>query len=113
MNKNKKDSIDFEESSGNVFADLDLPDADELLFKAQLVVAIQAAIEAHNWTQTEAAAHIGIAQPDLSKLLRGRLEGFSTDRLLMTLNRLGRNVEIRVSSAERVSKSAHTSVVCV
>lgn len=87
---NKKDSIECEASSGNVFADLDLPDADELLFKAQLVLAIQAAIEANNWTQSEAATHIGIGQPDLSKLLRGRLKGFSTDRLLVTLNRLGR-----------------------
>lgn len=109
----KKDNIEFEVSGGNVFADLELPDADQLLFKAQLVVAIQAAIEANNWTQSEAAARIGIKQPDLSKLLRGRLEGFSTDRLLMTLNRLGRKVEIRVSSQERASKSAQTSVVCV
>lgn len=109
----EKERIEGEASGGNVFADVNLPDADELLFKAQLVVAIQAAIEADNWTQSEAATRIGIGQPDLSKLLRGRLEGFSTDRLLTALNRLGRDVEIRVSSTERASASAHTSVVNV
>ncbi len=86
---NKKDGIECEAGSGNVFADLDLPDADELLSKAQLIVAIQAAIEANNWTHSEVAGRIGIGQPDLSKLLCGRLEEFSTHRLLMLLNSLG------------------------
>lgn len=105
------EAIEHEVSTGNVFADLGLPDADELLFKAQMVAGIQRRIEDAGWTQREAARRAGLAQPDLSNLLRGRLIGFSTDRLLKTLNRLGSDIEIRISTKARTPEAGHTSVV--
>jgi len=87
-------------SSGNVFADLELPDADERMLKAQLAVQIRRFIEEKGWTQTEAAEAVGLDQPKVSYLLRGRLAGFSVDRLLSILNRLGHSVEVRISAEE-------------
>src|SRR5436189_1679333 len=71
----------IEASSGNVFADLGLPDAKELLVKSQLAVRIAELIERKSWNQTETARRIGLDQPKVSNLLRGRLDGFSADRL--------------------------------
>ena len=82
--------------SGNVFADLELPDADELLAKARLASAIQDIIEERGLTQAEAAELIGIDQPKVSKIIRGRLTDFSTDRLMHFLTHLGLDVEIVV-----------------
>jgi len=97
-------------SSGNVFTDLELPDAKELLVKAQLAVQIARVIEHKGWTQARAAAAMGLAQPKVSNLLRGRLRGFSTDRLLHLLNRLGRRVEVRISAREYQPEEAITRV---
>ena len=92
--------VNYTHSSGNVFADLELPDADERLLKAQLAVQIRRFIEQQDWTQAETAEVIGLDQPKVSSLLRGRLAGFSADRLLNILNRLGHNVEVRISAKE-------------
>jgi predicted XRE-type DNA-binding protein len=100
----------YTQSSGNVFADLELPDADEHLLKAQLAVQIRRFIEQKGWTQSEAAEIIGLDQPKVSSLLRGRLAGFSVDRLLNILNRLGHNVEVRISAKEHDPEKAHTVV---
>jgi predicted XRE-type DNA-binding protein len=83
-------------SSGNVFADLGLPDADELLAKADLVHAIQQLVNGKKLSQRTAAMLLGVAQPDLSKLFRGRLEGFSIERLVRMLNALDQDVRIVV-----------------
>jgi len=83
-------------SSGNVFADLGLPDADQLLAKADLALEISRVIEERNLTQAEAAEIIGVDQPKVSALVRGRLDGFSMERLYRYLNALGRDVEIIV-----------------
>lgn len=80
--------------TGNVFADLDLPDADEMLAKAGLASAIQDVIERRGLTQLEAARVMGIDQPKVSKITRGRLKEFSTERLLNLLVRLGVDVDI-------------------
>ena len=82
--------------SGNVFADLGLPQAEERLAKAELARAIGKAIEARGLTQREAAELLGVDQPKVSQVLNGRLNGFSTERLLRFLTSLGRDVEIRV-----------------
>ncbi len=79
--KSEKVEVEHTRSSGNVFADLGLPDADERMLKAQLAVQIRRFIEAKGWTQTEAAAAVGLDQPKVSHLLRGRLAGFSVERL--------------------------------
>jgi predicted XRE-type DNA-binding protein len=97
-------------SSGNVFADLGLPDADERMLKAQLAVQIRRFIEEKGWTQTEAAEAVGLDQPKVSYLLRGRLAGFSVDRLLSILNRLGHSVEVRISAEEYAPDEAQTLV---
>ncbi len=109
--KSVDEKLEYEVSSGNVFADLGLPDAEELFFKGYLALAIQRIIEDAGWTQQEAATWVGISQPDLSNLLRGRLAGFSTDRLLETLNRLGSDIEIRISLASRAPDEGSTSIV--
>lgn len=84
--------------SGNIFSDLGLPDADAHMLKARVVVFIKTLIDQRNLSQTEAAKLIGLAQPDISKLLRGRFEGFSLERLLEFVRALGSDVEIKVKS---------------
>src|SRR3954470_2109430 len=99
-----------EASSGNVFADLGLKNPEELLAKAQLVQRIADIIAERKLTQARAAKLLGIDQPKVSALLRGKLDGFSTDRLFRFLNALGRDVEIVIRPA-RHDGEADTRVV--
>lgn len=78
-------------SSGNVFADMELPDAAKLDTKARLGAAINLAIEQKQLTQVEVAMRLGINQPNVSALLRYRLEGFSIDQLIHFLITLGQD----------------------
>ncbi|OKH40335.1 transcriptional regulator [Calothrix sp. HK-06] len=100
-------------SSGNVFKDLGLPNPEERLLKAQLARKISEAISKLNLTQAQAAEVIGIDQPKISLLVRGRLSGFSTDRLLDYLNRLGSDIEIKVGEPklEKVQKQEIASTI--
>jgi len=82
--------------SGNLFADLEYPNADEALLKARLARAISAAIRERPITQAEAGAILGLDQPKVSALMRGRLSGFSAERLLRCLTALERDVTITV-----------------
>ena len=82
--------------SGNVFADLGLPNPEERLAKAQLVHRISEIIKERKLTQVEAGAILGIDQAKVSKLVRGRLSEFSTSTLLDYLTRLDQDVEIIV-----------------
>lgn len=84
------------EGSGNVFEDLGVPDSGEALAKAELATQIASEIADRKLTQTRAAALLSVNQADVSDLVRGKLKGFSTDRLLRFLNVLGRDVEIVV-----------------
>lgn len=88
--------IKVQAGSGNVFADLELENADELLVKAELARRISDIIAAQNMTQTEVGKMLGIDQPKVSALVNGKLSGFSTTRLFRFLNALGRDVEIVV-----------------
>ena len=83
-------------STGNIFADIGLPNADEHALKADVVIKLGLLIESKNISQTKAAKVTGISQPDLSRLLRGHFDGFSMDRLLQAILLLGSDVEIRV-----------------
>lgn len=83
-----------EHGSGNVFADLALPDADAHLLKAGLVTRIDAIIRRRGLTQTKAARLLGLSQPDVSRLLRGDFRAYSLERLLRLLTTLGRDVDI-------------------
>jgi predicted XRE-type DNA-binding protein len=93
-------------SSGNLFADLGLPDADEELAKADLAFEINHVIEGRGLTQVEAAEIMGIDQPKVSALARYRLDGFSMERLYRLLNALGRDVEIIVKPMPKGRKQA-------
>lgn len=84
-------------SSGNVFADLGLEDADDLMAKANLALHIRRIIKARRMTQVQAARLFGLDQPKVSAIINGRLDGFSTDRLIRFLNDLGCDVRISVS----------------
>jgi predicted XRE-type DNA-binding protein len=77
-----------EASSGNVFADLGLPDAEELLDKSKLAVRIAEIAEQWGWTKSEVTRRAGIHEHEMSNLLRGRLSGFSAAELSAILNRL-------------------------
>jgi predicted XRE-type DNA-binding protein len=88
--------VRIEEGSGNVFADLGLSHLDLALAKAELVQRIRELIEERNLTQVMAAKLLGLDQPKVSALIRGRVAGYSMDRLFRFLNALGQRVEIIV-----------------
>ena len=110
--KREDGPVTIEESSGNVFADLGLKNPEELLAKVQLVQRICDIIAERKLTQVRAAKLLGIDQPKVSALMRGRLDGFSTDRLFRFLNALGSDVEIVIRPARR-GREADTRVVTV
>lgn len=84
------------EGAGNVFADLGLPNAEERKTKAELAYQISTIIAERGLTQAQAGEVLGIEQPHVSNLVRGRLSGFSVERLMGFLTTLGRDVEIVV-----------------
>jgi predicted XRE-type DNA-binding protein len=97
----KKAILECEPSSGNVFADLGLPDADEHLIKAGLVLRIDRTIRQRRLTQAAAAQLMGIDQPKISAMLAGRFRGYSVERLMRFLVALGYDVEIVVKPRKR------------
>jgi predicted XRE-type DNA-binding protein len=86
----------MEEGSGNVFADLGVPNAEEHFVKAQLVFKIDSIMKRRRMRQVDAAILLGIRQPDVSKMLRGEFRQFSVERLLRFLVALGQDVDIVV-----------------
>jgi predicted XRE-type DNA-binding protein len=89
-----KTEIPVERSSGNVFEDIGLAQSAELLAKSEIAARIAAIIQKRGLTQAKAAEVLGIDQPSISDLVRGRLRGFSSDRLFRFLNALGQDVRI-------------------
>jgi predicted XRE-type DNA-binding protein len=114
-NKTKKDRTmkveKVERGSGNVFADLGFRDAEDRMWKAQLAIKISRLIQSKGWTQAQAAERVGLDQPKVSQLMRGGLTGFSADRLFAILNRLGYNVEVRISTKEQSPEKTRTRVL--
>ena len=92
----KPQDAKIERSSGNVFADLGLPDAETHLLKAELVTRIDRIIRQRGLKQVEAAKLLGLTQPDVSRLMRGNFREYSVERLLRLLTALGRDVDIVV-----------------
>ena len=86
----------YEPSTGNVFEDLGLPNAEEHLVKAKLVFKIDTILKHRGLKQVEAGHLFGVKQPDVSKLLRGEFRQFSVERLLRFLVALDQDVEIIV-----------------
>lgn len=93
-----KEKIKVTPSSGNIFADMGLPNPEERLLKSKLARLVNKVIDSKGWTQTYTAKVLAITQPDVSDLSRGRLKNFSAERLLEFLSRLERRITITVSS---------------
>ena len=107
------DHIEIEPSSGNVFEDLGLPHPAERLAKAELARVIRTIVSEKSWTQRRAAKVLGIAPPDMSDLMRGKLARFSQERLERFLNALGMDVHIQVGPRRRANRPATVTVELV
>jgi predicted XRE-type DNA-binding protein len=105
------DHIEYVDSTGNVFEDLGLPDAPELLAKARLAARISALIDERGLSQRAAAKVVGAEQPGISSITRGQLAGYTLDRLLRYLTALGQDVRIVVSPKPESAAVALLSVV--
>ncbi len=99
MKKRLINSIEVQRSSGNVFADLGLPNPDKLKIKSGLVIEITQAVRKLGLTQEEAASRMGITQPKVSGMMRGDFANLSERKLMDCLNRLGYDIEIKVKPA--------------
>jgi predicted XRE-type DNA-binding protein len=93
-------SVEIHRGSDNVFADLDLPDAEKLKIKTGLVIEIRKAMRTLNLTQQEAGKRMGITQPKVSDMMRGDFTNLSERKLMDCLTRLGYDVEIKVKPAK-------------
>src|SRR3990167_4776305 len=89
--------IEIAESSGNVFADLGFKNPEEMLAKANLAILICDTIKKRKLTQKKAAEAMGIDQPKVSAILRGRLSGFTIERLMRFLMALGIDIIIKAT----------------
>src|SRR5260370_4331231 len=107
---NGKNSEAVVPTSGNVFADLGLGDADQKQARVHLAVAINQIIEARRLSQTAAARVLDINQPKISALVNSRLEGFSVERLMHFLNAFDRDVEIVIRKKPRSKRAARIIV---
>ena len=104
---------EIEESSGNVFDDLGLPDSTERLAKAELARVVRKIVSERNWTQRHAAEVLSIAPPDMSDLMRGKLARFSQERIERFLNALDMDIRIQVEPRARGKKRADVTVELV
>ena len=98
------------EGSGNVFADVGIEQPEEYLAKAGLARQIIGVLAAKRLTQVDAARILGVSQPKVSAIRNGRLDGFSTERLILFLTVLGRDVSIVVSAKPRSRRRASLTV---
>jgi predicted XRE-type DNA-binding protein len=105
MARRKTSDVEFEVSCGNVFADLGLPDAQQLKIKSGLAIEIIRAIRRLGLTQQEAAHQMGVSQPKVSGLMRGDFTNLSETKLMECLNHLGYDIEIKLHpTAEPVGR---------
>ncbi len=109
----RHDELVVERSSGNVFADLGYPNPEEALAKARLSSIIAEILKRRGLTQTQAAKLLGVDQPKVSRLMRGRVREFSLERLIHFLGALGRRVDIVIHSTKRKRKNDYLSVIMV
>ena len=111
--KKKAKETDFFVGSGNIYKDLGYPNPEEMQAKAALAHQIYETIKTRNLTQTRAAELMGIDQPKVSDVIRGRISKYSLDRLIRFLRALGRDVEIRVKKHDNRSQPPTLSVLGV
>jgi predicted XRE-type DNA-binding protein len=107
----KKTLPPHEIGSGNIFADLGLPNAEEHQLKAALVVQLGRVIKQRKLTQSEAAKIAGIKQPDLSNVLRGHFRGYSVARLMRILTAFNQDVEIVVKPRKKAGETGRITLV--
>ncbi len=100
MKKRIIDGVEVRRGSGNIYADLGLPDAEKLKIKTSLAIEIRKALRRLELTQQAAAKRMGITQPKVSDLLRGDFTNLSERKLMDCLTRLGYNIEIKVRPAK-------------
>ncbi len=96
-------------SSGNVFADMGLPDADDALAKAKVAYVINSVIKRRKLTQVKAGEILGLDQANVSRLMCGRLNGFTLDRLFRLLNAL--DIDVEVTFKEKPATRPHGAVM--
>ena len=96
MKKRVIDGVEVQRSSGNVFADLGLPDAEKLKIKTGLVIEIRKGIKRLELTQQAAAVRMGITQPKVSDMMRDDFANLSERKLMDCLTRLGYDIKISV-----------------
>jgi len=101
----------IERGSTNVYADLGMADAGEMLVKARLATRIAEIIRRRKLKQIDAAKILGLTQPKLSNMLRGQFRGISEAKMLECLTRLGQDVEIRVKTTPRSRTVGQVSLV--
>jgi predicted XRE-type DNA-binding protein len=104
--KGERGDVGIVMGSGNVFADLGLPNPEERLLKARLAIEISSLIESSRLSRRQAAKMLGIGQGRISDLLKGRLSRFSIERMFRSLKQLGQDIQITV----RPSKHPSTTV---
>lgn len=98
-------NIKIEKGSGNIFADLGLPDADAHLLKAQIVSEIYRLCNGRKFTQAQAGKLMGITQPEVSRMFKGNFREYSIDRLIGFLTNFDRDVEIVVKPHKKAGKA--------
>lgn len=101
----------IEQGSGNIYADIGMPDADAMLIKARLASKIAEIIQYRHLTQNEAASIIGMPQSKLSNMLRGKFRGISEFKMLYCLNNLDQDIEIMVKETSRNQPIGKTSII--
>jgi predicted XRE-type DNA-binding protein len=101
MSKKKNVDVEFEQSSGNVFADLGFPNPEQEMVRARLALQIYRIIKTRKLTQVQAAKILGIQQPSVSRLMNGRSGEYSVERLMDFLTDLGQDVQITVKPTRK------------
>ena len=102
---------EIEVSSGNVYADIGVENADEVLVKAQLAASIQEILCARSLTQTQAAEILGLPQPKLSRMLHGHFRGISEAKMMDCITRLGRDIRIVIGPEHQIGQTGRVEVV--
>lgn len=105
MTRKAKSEPRIETGSGNIFADLGLPDAQAHFLKAQIVSEIYRLTSARKLNQTQAGKRMGITQPEVSRLFKGNFREYSVDRLMGFLTAFDRDVEITVRPHKKAGKA--------
>jgi predicted XRE-type DNA-binding protein len=101
-------TMKIQRSSGNVFRDLgfEAKEAESLRLRAELMVEVRRLIEGRKLTQRSAASLLGVTQPRISDLIRGRIDLFSIDSLVNMLARAGMRIQLRIASRRRRAQAA-------